>query len=85
MKKFLVFLIIIFIYQCFYSQENKLLLKQVEHKYVTVQAWNIVKAEHPEVSGTAMDEAMGPGDWWWNGYDGDRPWSGKILITSYKN
>jgi hypothetical protein len=61
------------------------------HKYVTFQAWELVKYIHPEVGWTDMHQAMkNPvtgqyGDPMSNEYDGNRPWElGKILTGSFR-
>jgi hypothetical protein len=51
------------------------------HKYLTIQAWELVRYQHPEVIGSEMDIAMSRGhDYTWGGYDSG-PWSSGCIVN----
>lgn len=64
--------------------------EQLIHKYLTVQGWNLVRSEHPEVIYSEMNRRMcfnvgQYGDWWNSAYNGTLPWqTGKILTGAYR-
>ncbi len=89
MKKF-IFIVLFFI---FYNQlsSQDLRVDMPVHKYLTFQAWELTKMEHPEVVYTMMHQKMknpvngNYGDWWSADYEGpegfyENSWNrGKIM------
>lgn len=49
------------------------------HKYITYQAWELVKAQHPEVINSAMNHRIG--HWQDGSINGTGPWQKGMVIT----
>ncbi|MFA5404004.1 MAG: hypothetical protein WC358_03620, partial [Ignavibacteria bacterium] len=87
-KNFILFFIVsLFQFYPLYSQTD---LEQLHHKYLVVQAWNIVRQQHSEVINSEMQNRMqfSPetyGDWWNTEYDGLYAWhKGKIISGAFR-
>lgn len=83
MKKMNLFLtgVIFFIHGVLFSQEFD--HQQDIHKYITYQAWELVKHQHPEVRYSEMSLRMG--NWNDGSINGTGPWQkGKVITGAYR-
>jgi hypothetical protein len=65
---------------CFAQQSEHI---QDIHKYITYQAWELVKAEHPEVINSVMNQRIG--HWQDGSLNGTGPWQkGNVVTGAYR-
>lgn len=78
----IIFISLILLFQeNIYSQQIDQL--QNIHKYLTFQAWELIKHEHPEVINSEMNLRIG--NWQDGSINGTGPWQkGKVMTGSYR-
>jgi hypothetical protein len=75
---------LLFFINCF--GQNTDMLETDEHKYLTFEAWELVKQVHPEVIYSPMNSRVGSASEWNTGnINGEKPWQvGKIITGAYR-